>query len=66
VQRVECRRPALSRLDAPIDRVDVERGSAGVGYRFSLSDTWIWNGSGWMQQNVTGPSARFSPAIGAL
>jgi hypothetical protein len=30
-----------------------------------LSDTWIWDGTSWTQQNVTGPSARESPA-GAL
>jgi hypothetical protein len=31
-----------------------------------LNDTWTWNGTGWTQQNVTGPSARDDYAIAAL
>jgi len=30
-----------------------------------LSDTWTWNGTGWTQIGVTGPSARDGHAMAA-
>jgi hypothetical protein len=30
---------------------------------FPDSETWIWDGSSWMQLQVTGPPARYSAAM---
>lgn len=36
------------------------------GRRQPFGDTWVWDGKGWTQKNVTGPSARDSAAAAAL
>jgi hypothetical protein len=32
----------------------------------ALGDTWTWDGAGWIQHDVPGPSARYGSAIATL
>jgi hypothetical protein len=38
----------------------------GFDGKTALDETWTWNGTSWMQQSVTGPSARYNASMATV